>query len=117
MCPYFILSFCVFQDRLDVCETETFKATCSSNEVIVMETARYGRMRIGRCVKKSLGFIGCHADVLPLIDRRCSGLPECEIRMPDAELDRTRPCLEELKTYFEASYQCHEGVYYFPSMS
>ena len=76
-----------------------------------MTTARYGRMRIGRCVKKSLGYLGCHADVLPQTDRRCSGLQECEIRMPDPEFDRTAPCLEELKTYFEASYKCEEGMH------
>jgi hypothetical protein len=97
---------------MEICETETFKASCPNNQVIVMTSALYGRMHISRCVKKSLGYVGCKADVLPQLDRRCSGLSECQIRMPDPELDRTAPCLEELKTYLEASYDCTEGNEY-----
>ena len=74
-----------------------------------MQTARYGRMRLGRCVRKDLGYIGCYTDVLHLADRRCSGRHECEIRIPDPQFDTTRPCLEELKTYFESSYVCQKG--------
>lgn len=96
---------------VEICETESFKASCAKNKVIVMTSAMYGRMRMGRCVKKSLGYLGCYKDVLPLADRRCSGLQECEIRMPDPEFDRTAPCLEELKTYFEASHTCVEGMF------
>ncbi|ELT89889.1 hypothetical protein CAPTEDRAFT_223751 [Capitella teleta] len=99
---------CLIETPIEICETESFKASCPQNKVVVMTTARYGRMRIGRCVKKSLGYVGCFADVLPQADRRCSGLQDCEIRMPDPEFDRTAPCLEELKTYFEASFQCRE---------
>ena len=93
----------------EFCETETFRASCPEDKVIVMQRALYGRMRLGRCVKKDLGYIGCQADVLPLADRRCSGHNTCEIRLPDSMLDTTKPCLEELKTYFEASFACLNG--------
>ena len=33
---------------------ESFNASCAENQVIVMRTARYGRMKIGRCVKGEL---------------------------------------------------------------
>ena len=42
----------------DYCETETFNASCHHGEVIVMKSALYGRMRLGRCVRKDLGYIG-----------------------------------------------------------
>ena len=75
-----------------------------------MTTAHYGRMRLGSCVHKDLGDLGCHSDVLPIVDARCSGRRQCRIRIPDPEFDLTRPCLEELKTYLEASYLCVKGI-------
>jgi len=94
----------------DYCDTETFRAECARDEVVVMRSARYGRMSLGRCVETEMGHIGCHRDVLPLVDRRCSGRRRCELRVPDAELESTRPCLRELKSYFEADYSCVPGT-------
>jgi len=79
--------------------------------VIVVESALYGRMELGRCVEVDvMGHLGCHTDVLSLVDRRCSGRRRCEIRVPDAELESTRPCLRELKTYLHVSYRCVSGL-------
>ncbi len=64
---------------------------------------------VGRCVEADLGYLGCAMDVLHLADKRCSGRRECQIRIPDAELDTTKPCFKELKTYLEASYTCVPG--------
>ena len=94
----------------EFCETETFQAQCQPDEVISMTVAKYGRMKIGRCVRKDLGYLGCFSDVLPIADRKCSGKQTCEIRMPDADFDQTKPCLEELKTYMEARYDCIKGL-------
>lgn len=93
----------------DYCDTEVFRAECADGEVIIMQKALYGRLKIGRCVEMDLGYIGCYTDVLVAADRRCSGKRVCEIRVPDAEFESTRPCLKELKTYLEASYQCVSG--------
>ena len=94
----------------DYCDTEVFHAECSDREVILMRAARYGRMRVGRCVEYDLGYIDCYTDVLLLMDRRCSGRRTCEIRVPDAEFESTGPCLKELKTYLEVSYICVPGI-------
>lgn len=94
----------------DYCDTEVFRAECSEGEVIIMRKALYGRLKIGRCVEIDLGYLGCFSDVLLAADRRCSGKRVCEIRVPDAEFESTRPCLKELKTYLEASYQCVQGT-------
>ena len=40
------------QDSKDLskefCISETFKASCSSNEVVVINAAKYGRMNVGK---------------------------------------------------------------------
>ena len=56
----------------DFCQLETFSANCSlgsavrSPEVAVVRAARYGRMRLGRCVRRDYGHVGCTADVRPV---------------------------------------------------
>ena len=69
-----------------------FNATCGSDEVILLTHARYGRMRVGKCVKIDYGHVGCASDVLPLADSRCSGRRQCQIRIPDALFGKTKPC-------------------------
>lgn len=93
----------------EYCESEAFTAKCWQNEIVVMESAFYGRMRIGHCVEADLGYLGCSEDVLHLLDGRCSGKQDCEIRIPDGELDETKPCYKELKVYLETSYTCVRG--------
>ena len=56
-------------DTVDVCMSETFRAQCWENEVVVMTEALYGRMELGECVKADLGYMGCQKDVLQLTDR------------------------------------------------
>ena len=45
----------------EYCELETFQAECWEDEVVVMETAVYGRMRLGRCIEIGFGHLGCQA--------------------------------------------------------
>lgn len=100
-----ITSSSVTNDVRDYCEGETFKARCSFDEVVVMQKAVYGRMRLDRCVKVDMGYLGCLNDVIDLADDKCSGRRSCEISIPDTTFELTQPCLE-LKSYLEASYEC-----------
>ncbi len=59
----------IFSGVREFCQSEVFRASCWKNEVVVMETALYGRMKIGRCVESDLGYIGCSSDVLNYADR------------------------------------------------
>lgn len=85
--------------------------------MIVMDVATYGRRQVGRCIRASdveeLGdsrFIGCFTDTISLVDARCSGKQECEIRIPDPQLQQATTCpLQSLAMYLEASYSCVEG--------
>ena len=96
-------------DIKEYCETDAFNATCGQDEVILLTHARYGRMRVGRCVKMDYGHVGCASDVLDLADSRCSGRRQCQIRIPDALFGKTKPCPDDLKPYLEANYECLRG--------
>ena len=100
----------------EFCQLETFEPECWKNEVIVIEKAIYGRHRVGRCINaeeaaisQDKRFFGCSTDVIGLLDAKCSGRKRCQVRIPDAELERTKPCLSILKMFLEVSYRCVEG--------
>ena len=109
MLPSIFFSFLGFHRIREYCESESFRPRCGSNEVIVMETATYGRMRLGRCVTTDLGYLGCSSNVMSIADSRCSGRRQCQVRIPDPEMDATQPCFKELKIYLTASYACIPG--------
>ena len=76
-------------------------------------------MQTGRCLNihvellEAMGnnpmFLGCSADVLSIVDQKCSGRSECDIRMPDPELDTVTPCFPDLQRYLQAQYTCVKG--------
>src|SRR5277367_583138 len=97
---------------MEYCLTEQFQAICPTGQdhVIMMTSALYGRMRIGRCVKTDFGFVGCQADVLHVTDLRCSGRRKCSFLVPDPLFEKTKGgCNEEFKSYLEAAYICIPG--------
>lgn len=77
--------------------------------MIVIRSARYGRMKIGRCVSADLGYVGCSADVLDLVDALCSGRRSCAVPVPHQALAARSACMHELKLYLEVSYSCLKG--------
>ncbi len=54
----------------EYCNWETFNANCSPGNVVLMTTAKYGRMRHGRCVpefydkKGNQAQVGCFEDII-----------------------------------------------------
>ena len=92
----------------DYCQFDIFNATCPDTAVILMKSARYGRMKVGRCVQGNYGFIGCAKDVLPYMDRLCSGRQNCQLDIPALE-GSDAPCPTDFKSYLEASYKCVDG--------
>ena len=101
--------FVVFaEEELEYCQWDTFNATCRQDEVILMRSAHYGRMKLGRCLKADY-FVGCSKDVLSHVDTRCSGRQTCVLNMPDPKLFNVQPCRKDLVAYFSASYDCVTG--------
>jgi len=101
----------------EYCGFETFSPKCGGKEVIVMDVALYGRRQLGKCIKASdveafgeqYRYIGCFSDVISLVDARCSGKTECDIRIPDPVLQQASTCPQSLVMYMEASFLCVEG--------
>jgi hypothetical protein len=93
---------------IEYCQWETFNATCDHGSVVLMTAAQYGRMRHGRCADTDV-FIGCQADVLSLMDARCSGRESCAVAIPDGTLHQQQPCPNDMMAYLEASFTCVPG--------
>ena len=43
----------------DYCVKDIFHAECPMGEVIEVEEAQYGRMKLGTCLKLDIGFMDC----------------------------------------------------------
>ena len=100
----------------EYCQLETFSPRCrSQHDVIVIKSATFGRMRVGRCIDADSltgnlrDTLGCHADVFDYVSRQCSGKQRCDIVIPNRELYTSRPCSNQLTMYLEASYSCLSG--------
>ncbi|ESN90342.1 hypothetical protein HELRODRAFT_166000 [Helobdella robusta] len=91
----------------EYCTFKHFNVTCSKlNDVILMTSARYGRMANSQCIMASDASVGCWTEVLHYMDRKCSGKRSCFVRIPNAKMHRQQPCAKDLLTYLEADYQC-----------
>ena len=106
----------------EYCTGEAFEPRCIGSDVIVMLSARYGRMKVGRCVEEEPGFepmledpryLGCFTDVLDVVSRQCSGKSDCTLRVNDQNFNNVKPCYANLKMYLEATYMCISGMFIF----
>ena len=94
----------------EICLNKAFRPSCQSNEVILMETALYGRMQIGQCVKNNHGHIGCHNDAMASFDAACSGKQSCDVEITnDLWRDVTGACMAAIAGYADVTYSCKEG--------
>lgn len=103
-------AICIHTEASEYCLAESFLANCAESEVVVMETAYFGRMELGRCVTRNYGYLGCSIDVLDQLDAACSGLRTCEMSVSDPSLVRTKPCPSDFSSYLEATYRCVPGT-------
>ena len=97
---------------VEVCISEEFRASCPLDRVILINSAEYGRMEVGRCIRKPDEFLGCTNDVLPILDRRCSGKQKCNFilsTIDDIEAANEN-CLEILMKYLKVDYTCLQGM-------
>lgn len=93
------------EDPPQFCQHETFNATCQPGHVVLVTSAHYGRMRVGRCIRTD-SYIGCKTDVLAFVDRLCSGQPSCTFDVSSSELFAMQNCPKDLYAYLEATYEC-----------
>ncbi len=99
----------------EVCDAQVFEGQCySDDEVLLVHSALYGRMALGNCVQKALGYEGCAVDVLAEVDNVCSGRSACAIPVNRANNDliARSHCERELVSYLELQYECVKGKHY-----
>jgi len=111
----------LLENSLEYClAAEAFSPKCLKNEIILMNTAIYGRMVVGKCLEKESPqlhiihgkdpqFVGCSVDVLHLLDKKCSGRNQCDVPGTDPDLQKEHPCHHGLTLYLEADYECFTG--------
>ena len=98
----------------DYCEHEHFEAKCGEGQEVMMQSATYGRMRVGRCIDMNY-HIGCAMDVLLVMDGFCSGKQDCSVPIGHPILLSTKltskVCSKSLSAYLTSSYMCINSKY------
>jgi len=67
-------------------------------------------MKVGHCVAKNYGYVGCSVDVIGHVASLCSGRPSCRFEIPDEQLKQLQPCPKDFASYLEISYVCVPGT-------
>jgi len=96
-------------DGVEYCQFETFNASCSTNEIVLVTSANYGRIRLGRCATTDYGSLGCSVDVTQLLDSMCSGQRQCSIDVASLRAV-LQPCPNDLTSYLDVSFRCVQGI-------
>lgn len=98
----------------EFCEHETFSPSCAADEVILVMSATYGRLRIGKCIPEKYALyasdLGCSTDVLAFINQKCSGRQHCSFPVGSLVYQIKNDCPPSvIRSYFEVSYTCLKG--------
>ena len=94
----------------EICYGDYFNPSCGSDEILLMQQAQYGRMRIGKCIEEDLGFLGCQVNILNHMDGFCSGKRQCNILITRQNIPTTEGCRKGLEKYLDASFECARGT-------
>ena len=96
---------------MEVCTAEFFDANCASDEAIIVTSARYGRMHIGRCAQRDFGYLGCNNDALPAFDNQCSGRTSCSVIISnDLWQSGDESCPEVVTGHVDIEYTCKKRM-------
>ena len=102
----------MFSDVREYCMQDRFNVSCKVDEVIMMTSALYGRMKAGHC-KIGETKLKCAVDILPNMDKMCSGFRSCDFVFPGTNtgIFDKKPCGHDHLSYMEASHECVKGMY------
>lgn len=101
----------VLVNSQEYCEYETFSPSCAPDEVVVINDATYGRMKVGKCIPEEFAsYTGCSVNALPFMDNYCSGRRSCSIHISQLVADHQGNCpLSPCRSYLEVSFSCVKG--------
>ncbi len=96
----------------EICDGEVFEGRCSDGYVIQVNSARYGRIEVGQCISRDLGFLGCGKDALAELDEWCSGKPSCRVvvdKNQNPDLNEGNTCFNDIVSHLRIEYECVKG--------
>ena len=101
----------LFSVAREVCVGENYRISCQTDEVIVMTSAEYGHMTEGRCITETdPRYAGCSNDVLPVLDKDCSGRRECNFQLLGSEVKHLSvDCPTFIAKYSNLEHTCVKG--------
>ncbi len=107
-CSYLCIADAV---RLEVCsnQAEPLDIACDRGQVILLNSASFGQMYLGRCLTSELEYMGCGNDVLHVVDGWCSGKRECHMPTPNIDLIAESTCSANYGRFLEVDYACISG--------
>jgi len=109
VCMY-VLDYCQAQYLIANCTGHVTGGGAGARGVVLMQSARYGRMKLGACgTGGSTNVAGCSEDVLWYLDRRCSARRHCKVYVADPVLHHLNPCDSDYSAYLSAKYTCVPG--------
>jgi len=82
---------------------------CGTGEILIVESAIFGRMQLNRCVTTDYGYIGCGSDVTDILAGKCSGRRHCRIFNLEVLFSGAKVCPPDLKGYLQAQFRCAKG--------
>ena len=101
----------LFLSGVEVCNAEFFDANCASDEAIIVTSARYGRMKLGHCVRRDFGYLGCGNDALQAFDDQCSGRTSCRVIISnDLWQSGDESCPEVVTGHVDIEYTCKKRM-------
>ena len=103
-CTNFTFVLCVEEE---ICRRDSFEPICPQGSTILINSARFGRMKHGKCISE--GMVGCTENVQGYIDSECFGQSSCSIFVPDRQLLTANPCSKDQVVHLEVSYECIQG--------
>ena len=102
----------------EFCLLEVFQPSCPTSEAVIITQARFGRMKLGKCIEKEQGFeslltnpqyLGCYVDVTKDLNDRCIGKRSCVVKVSDLSMEKKAPCSKNLMMYLEVEFRCLSG--------
>jgi len=91
----------------DYCEGYKFNASCSWNEIIIVKSALYGRMKESICISISFGHKSS-TSVLSAVEELCSGRRNCTFDVIQLSKD-VGLYTKDPRCYLEVAYECLKG--------
>ena len=114
---FYLFFMCFETSSKEFCISEYMSLQCSSNEIILIQNAIFGRKNVERCLsdeeeaidlnKKDSRFLGCYSDVRGLIELWCAGRQSCKRSVVHIKAKTT--CYNYLKQHLNIQHQCLKG--------